>query len=54
MTTSSLPALSARLATSTAAHTAAPEEIPTRMPSSLAIRRAIVMASSFFTRTISS
>jgi len=37
-----------------AAHTAAPEEMPTSSPSSFAMRRAVANASSFFTRTTSS
>ena len=54
ITTISLPALSGRRATWTAAHSAAPEEMPTSSPSSRAAAPRHVEASSFFTRMISS
>ena len=54
ITTISLPAFSARRATSTAAQIAAPDEMPTSSPSSFAERRAIAKASSFFTWMTSS
>ena len=50
----SLPSFSGRRATSRAAQTAAPPEMPARIPSSLQSRRAISPASSCFTATISS
>mmetsp|Transcript_21912 Transcript_21912/g.61021 ORF Transcript_21912/g.61021 Transcript_21912/m.61021 type:complete len:279 (-) Transcript_21912:42-878(-) len=46
MVTTRLPAISGLLATSTAARTAAPDEIPQKMPSDVASRRAMAMASS--------
>jgi hypothetical protein len=54
ITTKSLPLFSGRAATCIAAQVAAPDEMPTSRPSSAAMRRAMVIASSFFTRTISS
>ncbi len=54
ITTISLPAFSGRLATCSADQTAAPDEMPTSRPSSLAMRRAMSNASSFLTRTTSS
>src|SRR5208283_4551998 len=53
-TTTSLPAFSGRRATCRAATTAAPDEMPTRSPSSLASRRARLTASSLPTVTTSS
>jgi hypothetical protein len=47
--TMSLPAFSGRLAISMAAQTFAPVLMPTRMPSSLARRRAMAKASSLLT-----
>ena len=52
--TISFPALSGRLATSSAANAAAPEEIPARIPSSFARRRAYSKDWSFVTWTTSS
>lgn len=43
MTTTSLPLISGRFATSSAAQTAAPDEMPTSSPSSVASRRAVVL-----------
>src|SRR5690606_32787293 len=54
MTTICLPAISGRAPTSSAAASAAPEEIPTGMPSSAATRRAVANAVSLPMRTISS
>ena len=50
----SFPALSGRFAISTAACAAAPEEMPPRIPSSFARRRAIANDSSFETWNVSS
>ncbi len=52
--TINFPAFSGLFASSTAAKTAAPEEIPTRIPYFLAISRPVRNASSFSTRIISS
>ncbi len=54
MTTICLPLFSGLFATSRAAHIAAPQEIPARMPSSFASLLAIIPASSFDTVMISS
>ena len=48
MTTIVLPAFSGRLATSSAAQTVAPDEMPPRMPSSAPRRRAVATAWSMF------
>jgi hypothetical protein len=49
MVTIVFPLFSGRFASSIAAHTFAPEEMPARIPSSFASRRAIAKASSFVT-----
>jgi hypothetical protein len=54
MTTINLPLFSGLLATSTAAQVAAPEEMPAKMPSSLANLRAVAPAFSLVTWIISS
>ena len=54
MATIIFPAFSALRATCSAAHTAAPAEMPVSSPSSRAMRRAVASASSLVTRTISS
>ena len=53
-TTISLPLFSGRFASSVAAHTAAPEDIPTSTPSLRAIAAPVLNASSFSTGIISS
>ena len=54
MTTMVLPAFSGRAPTTTAACSAAPEEMPTGRPYSRATRRALAKESSFETATTSS
>lgn len=54
MMTMFLPAFSSRAPILIAAASAAPEEMPTGTPSSLAARRAVSKASSLVTVTISS